>query len=959
MILLVFFAAHAFAQLSPVDSTISGTITASNVILSASKKYLLSGFVYVDSLAKITIPAGTVIYGDKATKAALIIKRGGKIDAQGTLNNPIVFTSQQAVGTRAAGDWGGIIICGAASNNQSVHQQIEGSVNAYHGGTIDDDSSGVMRYVRIEYPGISFTPNNEINGLTMGSVGSRTVIDYIQVSYSGDDAFEWFGGTVNHKYLIAYKTWDDDFDTDFGYRGKVQFGLAIREPQLADVSSSEAFESDNDGSGTFKTPRTAPIFSNITAIGPKQTSSDASGTYHPKHYYGIHHRRNTLHSVRNSVLAGFVNGALYLDGSSTGTQAGADSFLYRNNKVAGMLKCATNATGFNVFAWFNTVSYGNDSVGEPSVLNLRNPYNRINPDCRPNAGSPVLGASNFSGMTDPFWTPVHYVGAFDDDSSRWDIGWTNYDPQNTFYSSSAISWSNSLRITNSGNESQYVIYGRASGATDGVDASLGETAAPPFFSDNIDIRCVLPGGTETFLDLRNTGVVSGDKIVYKFLFNPGTTYTGTGYLRWDPNLLGAGNFYISDSLGGAIFPLTNMKTSASVSFDGSLGQLEAYIYCYPSFSISLPAIADKWNLVSFPGQHVNSMLADTLYKGKHSGNVFTFNGTSYVGSSTMTNGKGYWMKHNGARAYNWNGTVQSGVLYPKLQYVKRSPITLTAGWNLIGGYESTIAVSALTTAPGNSISGTVWGYSTGYVSAANIEPGLGYWLFSNNAGFLYYPGPYSGIAKAEVNPLTEAIQNNWMKIIFTDAAGHRYVLYGSENDIDNPVFMLPPAPPAEVFDIRFNTNKIVENLSSMKGIDLSGVVYPIMLRVENGNINVSADGINASLSNGQELRISNANISSLLVSANAEIPAAYDLVQNFPNPFNPTTTIKFALPEAANVKVTIFNSLGQKVQELVKGNFDAGTHNVTWNATGFTSGIYFYELRTEKFVSVKKMMLVK
>ena len=136
-----------------------------------------------------------------------------------------------------------------------TNPEIEGGVNnaagdAFYGGTDANDNSGVLRYVRIEFPGIAFTDNNEINGLTCGGVGAATTLEHVQVSYSGDDSFEFFGGTVNAKYLIAYRGWDDDFDTDFGYSGKIQFAVSLRDPEIADQSGSNGFESDNDGSGT-------------------------------------------------------------------------------------------------------------------------------------------------------------------------------------------------------------------------------------------------------------------------------------------------------------------------------------------------------------------------------------------------------------------------------------------------------------------------------------------------------------------------------------------------------------------------------------------------------------------------------------------------------------------------------------------------------------------------------------
>ena len=133
------------------------------------------------------------------------------------------------------------------------------------------DNSGILRYVRIEYAGYAFLPDNEINGLTFGGVGSGTVIDYVQVSYANDDSFEWFGGTVNCSHLISYRTLDDDFDTDNGFSGTVQFGICLRDSAVADISKSEAFESDNDANGSQLTPQTKAVFSNMTVIGPRET----------------------------------------------------------------------------------------------------------------------------------------------------------------------------------------------------------------------------------------------------------------------------------------------------------------------------------------------------------------------------------------------------------------------------------------------------------------------------------------------------------------------------------------------------------------------------------------------------------------------------------------------------------------------------------------------------------------
>lgn len=199
--------------------------------------YNMKGWCYITSGSTLTIEPGTVIKGDKATKASLIVEPGGKLIAKGTQSAPIVFTSAQPAGSRKPGDWGGLIICGKAKNDQGT-MQIEGGPRTVHGGSDDADNSGILSYVRVEFAGYPFKTDQEINGVTFGSVGSGTQVDHVQVSYSNDDSFEWFGGSVNCKYLVAYHGWDDEFDTDNGFSGHCQFLLGVRNPKIADQSLS-------------------------------------------------------------------------------------------------------------------------------------------------------------------------------------------------------------------------------------------------------------------------------------------------------------------------------------------------------------------------------------------------------------------------------------------------------------------------------------------------------------------------------------------------------------------------------------------------------------------------------------------------------------------------------------------------------------------------------------------------
>lgn len=402
--------------------TLEGRITA-DTILRKQNTYILKGPVYMVNNKTMTIEAGTtikaVLSGSNAT--ALIITRGAKIVAAGNASAPIIFTSGSL--NPQSGDWGGIVICGKASVNSSFAgtgggpgvYEVEGGINngsgdglAGGGATPDDnDSSGVLQYIRIEYAGYASQPDKEINSLTLAAVGRKTVIDHIQVLFAKDDAYEWFGGTVNCKYLIAYKTQDDDFDTDNGYTGKVQFGLIIRDSVIADISNSEAFESDNNASGTTATPKTGAIFSNITAIGPRATLNNVGSTLFRG---GAHIRRNTAISIFNSIIMGWPRG-IEIDattGTSTALNIEDSTLRLRNNTLAGNTvntrfsgtAGATINSDAAFATWFTDPFYNNDLLVNASDVKLIQPFNYTTPDPTPFGGGSgnqrILTGGNFS-----------------------------------------------------------------------------------------------------------------------------------------------------------------------------------------------------------------------------------------------------------------------------------------------------------------------------------------------------------------------------------------------------------------------------------------------------------------------------------------------------------------------------------------------------------------------------------
>lgn len=403
------------------SADLQGSITG-NRRLDADTVYLLKGFVYVEQGATLTIEPGTVIKGNKDTQGTLVIKRGARIMAQGTAEQPIVFTSDRPKGGRAAGDWGGVMILGRAPHNQASDPVAEGGPLVYYGGNIPNDNSGVFSYVRIEFAGYPLQPNKELNGLTMGTVGSGTKIDHVQVSFGGDDAFEWFGGTVNATHLVAYRNTDDMFDTDYGYTGNVQFALGISDPIMWDVApggKSNGLESDNDSDGSTRTPLTTTTFSNVTIIGPG-TNLSATAQFGQ----GAHLKKGTSLSLRNSILSGFATGVT-LDGALVEGYAQAGGIKIMNTVVAGATTTIskTSQITFNVADWFNTTAHGN-SIKTLAELGLSTsaPY-------LPNNGSTALTGASFAGMTG--FENVAYIGAFG--ATNWTAGWTNWDPQNTDY----------------------------------------------------------------------------------------------------------------------------------------------------------------------------------------------------------------------------------------------------------------------------------------------------------------------------------------------------------------------------------------------------------------------------------------------------------------------------------------------------------------------------------------------
>ena len=392
------------------EADLTGNITASTS-LPADKCYNLKGIVYVKAGATLTIAKGTKIYGDKATLGTLVVEPGGKIMAEGTAVNPIVFTSKAPKGQRAPGDWGGVVLLGKAPVNiMGGVGNIEGippTADTTYGGNNAADSSGKLRYVRIEFGGVQLSPNNEINGLTFGGVGSGTEVDYIMVHDTLDDCFEFFGGTVNAKHLICSYNGDDGFDWDNGFKGKLQFLALQQDP--GDAADDNGFEGDNDAAGSVNTPFSEPTIYNATLCGKNVDVA--------KQQYGMLFRRSTKAHIFNTIATGFEAG---YDLRDKATSVAIQNSIFFGNlaqniayaEVAGQTSMPAALTddddsGADEIALFNAAASKN-SVEDPKIKDC---FNKAGADFTPK--TTITGNAAAPPSDGFFDATAKYVGAFE------------------------------------------------------------------------------------------------------------------------------------------------------------------------------------------------------------------------------------------------------------------------------------------------------------------------------------------------------------------------------------------------------------------------------------------------------------------------------------------------------------------------------------------------------------------
>jgi hypothetical protein len=553
------------AIVTQAQITITSDIT-SNTNWTNDNIYTLSGgFIYVTNNATLTIEPGTIVKGDQAT---LVITRGAKIIAEGTATQPIVFTSARPAGQqRSPGDWGGIIICGKAPVNDPAGERLgEGGIDpvkGLYGGTDVNDNSGVLKYVRIEYAGVAYQPNNETNSLTMGGVGLGTTIDYVQVSYGGDDGFEWFGGTVNCKHLVVNKTVDDMFDTDYGFTGRIQFAVGVSDSLVADVSGSNGFESDNDAGGTTNSPITKPIFSNVSIFGPRATSSSTG--FNSNFKRALHLRRSSSTCTYNSIFVGFPTG-LKIDGTTTGNNCTSGTLQFKNNIIAGSSQpLDSTSLTFGMKNWFN--SNGNSILTNPQDVQSIAPFSYTAPNFLLQVGSPASTGADFTApnLNNPFFETTSYRGAFDG-TNDWTACWTNFDPQNANYNSPNYGLSANATFSSTEKIAKF------------VNTSVGATTYSWNFGDNTTSTDVDPEHTfETSGTYKVTLTASNGSCSDSYDFDVKISVTGINEISGFTSI----NLYPNPATDQTILSIeSSIAQSAKLVLNNQLGQIvkESTVY---------------------------------------------------------------------------------------------------------------------------------------------------------------------------------------------------------------------------------------------------------------------------------------------------------------------------------------------------------------------------------------------
>ncbi|MGA2623602.1 MAG: YCF48-related protein [Bacteroidota bacterium] len=546
--------------------------------------------------------------------------------------------------------------------------------------------------------------------------------------------------------------------------------------------------------------------------------------------------------------------------------------------------------------------------------------------------------------------------------TTWYLGSLDYSPIVPF------AFTTPLIVADNGHGIDTLQFGAAFGATSGIDSAMGEVPLGPKPPRGMfDARWRIPSGVTTSVDIRNLVNFVGPQNIYTCEFQPGVG----GYpvkLSWDSTTFPLGKVFLQDSLTAGKKFSVNMKTRSTFRITDTSVSVFQVVHSAPTYY----PVVSGWNMISVPLLPTTSLKKAYMFPGANS-NAYGYNRGYYI-ADTLRVGTGYWLK------------------FPKTQNVGiegdsllNDTISVLNGWNMIGSISRTVSIANVGQIPPGIIGGKYFGYVKGYVIADSLRPGQGYWIKTIGGGKLV-------LASSSVNqPLGKErpshILDSFNSFSVSDNDGGGQTLYFGR--VHDPNFTpssyeLPPPPPAGIFDARFQSQQLVERLpdddgSSTMVVSVQSSKFPIVLhwRVVQEGIQsiVLTNPINGKVYGSQNfprdgsIRIEDPKVQRILLTIKTgEIaPREFALRQNFPNPFNPSTTIQFDVPVQALVTVNIYNILGQRVVSPVSARqYAPGSYSVVWNGANFASGVYFYQLIAKdsetgsvRFLQVKKLVLLK
>jgi len=875
-----------------------------NTTWTKDKVYLLDGYVFVPDGVTLTIEAGTIIRGDITHQGTLIVSKGGKLIANGTVTEPIVFTSNQAAGGRTYGDWGGIILLGKAPiNPPGGISTIEGGVgtglSAEYGGTVPNDNSGSLQYVRIEFPGIAYVTNNEINGLTMGGVGSGTTIDYIQVSYCGDDSYEWFGGTVNAKHLIAFRGWDDDFDTDFGYSGMVQYAVSLRDPAIADGSKSNSFESDNDASGNDRSPYTSAVFSNVSSFGPKLFAAAAApGDYNANYQSAMHLRRNTKLKIYNSIFAGWPSG-LQVDGIKAQANASSGDLKLQNTVIVGMgsnfvvpANPASPATPTQTWdvtaetAWYNNIAFKNKIEAANADLKITDPFNLTAPNFLPTAKSKMLSQSYWQ------FTPTE--------------GLQYYAPM-VF-----TAYVNGSQVTTSG--SMLMIYKNGE--------CVGSQEITPV-SNNFEITVGSNLDTDTGLEIK--------------LYDAAT--------RMLYNLPSVVDFNSQGTVGTPDSPI-------SLNATGSL-------------NISLINGGNKYNWISFNVLPEDNSVSNVLnYTATNNDFISDGTETAFYSGGAWYGLESTGLLKNKMYVLNTKASTPGSISIINQPLVKNEPISLIAGYNWIGyslmnSYDIRVALNGINAVVNDNVvtqGKTAW-YSAGGWGTLAMLPGKGYIFKATNASTFNFPANNALTAVKVKSSNT----SNTDKTVWTPEVGQRFAMPVLAQVYKNGNLYQPEGMQMGIFkdDQCFGAGTLSDNTFNVTvGSDLeslTGLSCKVFDPKTSQTYEVEEVVDFASL-------ISVGNISTPVkfnikkTATELNTISTTEQFRVYPNQIKSTFMLTISSPASADATVKLYDMQGKFVKSLFNGNVN-GNNNISVQRENLNNGIYLIKASVGENHYTQKVVL--